>query len=58
VPGLVVRTFERRAASADVHAARTKAIRELTLDDIDPPNRRITITSHRQPLGEFTHHAW
>jgi hypothetical protein len=40
-----------------VHAARPKAIRELTLDDIDLPNRRITITGHRQPLGEFTRHA-
>ena len=33
------------------------AIRELTLDDLDLPNRRITIAGHRQPLGEFTCHA-
>jgi hypothetical protein len=44
-------------ALAAVHAARPRAIRELTLDDIDLPNRRITITGHRQPLGEFTRHA-
>ena len=37
-----------------MHAARPTAIRELTLDDIDLPNRRITIAGHRQPLGELT----
>ena len=36
-------------ALAAVHAARPKAIRELTLDDIDLPSRRITIAGHRQP---------
>jgi len=48
-------------ALAAVHAARPKAIRELTLDDIDLPGRRITIAGHRQRLGELTHHvllAW
>jgi hypothetical protein len=40
-----------------VHAARAKAIRELTLDDIDLPSRRITIASHRQRLGELTRDA-
>ena len=40
---------------AAVHAARPKAIRELTLDDIDLPSRRITLAGHRQRLGEFTH---
>jgi hypothetical protein len=37
-----------------VHAARPRAIRELTLDDIDLPSRRITIAGHRQRLGELT----
>jgi hypothetical protein len=42
-----------------VHAARPKAIPDLTLDDVDLPNRRITIAGagHRQPLGELTCHA-
>ena len=44
-------------ALAAVHAARPKAIRELTLDDIDLPSRRITIAGHRQRLGELTCHA-
>ena len=44
-------------ALAAVHAARPKAIRELALDDIDLPNRRITIAGHRQPLGELTRNA-
>jgi integrase len=42
---------------AAVHAARPKAIGELTLDDIDLPGRRITLAGHRQPLGEFTRSA-
>src|SRR6266702_5383440 len=44
-------------ALAAVHAARPWAIRELTLDDIDLPNRRITLAGHRQPLGDLTHNA-
>jgi integrase len=44
-------------ALAAVHAACAEAIRELTLDDIDLPNRRITIAGHRQRLGELTHNA-
>jgi hypothetical protein len=44
-------------ALAAVHAARPKAIRELTPDDIDLPSRRITLAGHRQRLGELTHHA-
>ena len=44
-------------ALAAVHAAHPKAIRELTLDDIDLPNRRITLAGHRQRLGELTHNA-
>jgi hypothetical protein len=42
---------------AAVHAARTRAIRELTLDDIDLPSRRLTLASHRQPLCALTYHA-
>jgi integrase len=46
---------QRLAVSlAAVHAARPKAVRELTLDDIDLPSRRITIAGHRQRLGELT----
>jgi hypothetical protein len=44
-----------------VHAARPGAIRELTLDDIDLPGRRLTIAGHRQPLCELTYRvlvAW
>ena len=41
-------------ALAAVHAARWAAIRDLTLDDLDLPNRRITIAGHRQRLGELT----
>jgi hypothetical protein len=42
---------------AAVHAARPGAIRELTLEDIDLPSRRISIAGHRQPLGELTRDA-
>jgi len=42
---------------AAVHAARPKAIRELTLDDTDLPNPRITLAGHRQPLGDLTRNA-
>ncbi|WP_181647257.1 hypothetical protein [Streptomyces sp. WAC00263] len=48
-------------ALAAVHAARATAIRHLTLDDLDPPNRRITIARHTQRLGELPHQtllAW
>ena len=44
-------------ALAAVHAARPGAIRELTLDDIDLPSRRITLAGHRQRLGELTRNA-
>jgi hypothetical protein len=44
-------------ALAAVHAARPKAIRELTLDDIDLPSRRITLAGHWQPLGDLAHNA-
>jgi hypothetical protein len=58
-----IRAVERAAVTpaqrlavvlAAVHAARSQAIRELTLDDIDLPSRRITIAGHRQRLGELT----
>jgi integrase len=61
-----IRAVEQAAASpaqrlivalAAVHAARWAAIRDLTLDDLDLPNRRITIAGHRQRLGELTHRA-
>lgn len=42
-------------ALAAVYAARAKAIRELTLDEIDPARRRLTIGGHRQHLTEFVH---
>lgn len=41
-------------ALAAVHAARWAAIRDLILDDLDLPNRRITIAGHPQRLGELT----
>jgi integrase len=44
-------------ALAAVHAARPKAIRELTLDDIDLPSRRITLAGYPQPLGHLTRTA-
>ncbi|TQM11002.1 hypothetical protein FB558_3532 [Pseudonocardia kunmingensis] len=40
-----------------VHAARARAIRELTLDDVDLAGRRITLGGHSQRLSEFVHHA-
>jgi integrase len=54
-----IRAVERAAVTpaqrlavvlAAVHAARPQAIRELTLDDIDLPSRRITIAGHRHVL--------
>lgn len=39
------------------HAARPAAIRQLLLDDLDLPNRRITIAGHTQRLGDLTHRA-
>jgi len=44
-------------ALAAVHAARWEAIRALTLDDLDLPNRRITIAGHPQRLGDLSHQA-
>jgi integrase len=48
-------------ALAAVHATRSATIRHLTLDDLDLPNRRITLAGHNQRLGELTHRvlqAW
>jgi integrase len=45
------------AALAAVHAARWEAIRDLTLDDVDLPSRRITIAGHPQQLGDLSHRA-
>jgi hypothetical protein len=42
---------------AAVHAARPQAIRELTLDDLDLPSRRITLAGRPQPLSGFTRGA-
>jgi hypothetical protein len=44
-------------ALAAVHAARSATIRHLTLDDLDLPNRRITLAGHPQRLGELAHRA-
>ena len=44
-------------ALAAVHAARWAAIRDLTLDDLDLPSRRITIAGHDQRLGDLSHQA-
>lgn len=38
-----------------LHAARPIAIRQLTLDDLDLPNRQITIGGHPRRLDELTH---
>lgn len=55
---LAAKPAQRAAvALAAEHAARTGAIRNLTLDDLDMPNRRITLDGHNQRLGELTHRA-
>ena len=41
-------------ALAAIHAARTQAIRELQLDDIDLGNRRLTIAGRTRPLDDLT----
>jgi len=46
-----------RSGLAAVHAARWAAIRDLTLDNLDLPNRRIAIGEHRQRFGELTRRA-
>jgi len=58
IEGLAVRPAERLAiALAAEHAARTNTIRHLELDDVDLPNRRITLAGHNQRLGDLTHRA-
>jgi len=61
-----IRAIEKLAASptqrlaialAAEHAARTTTIRHLTLDDLDLPNRRITLDGHHQHLGELSYRA-
>jgi hypothetical protein len=42
-------------ALAAVHAARTSAVRELRLDDVDLGNRRLTIAGRPRPLDELTY---
>jgi site-specific recombinase XerD len=41
-------------ALAAVHAARSKAIRELRLEDVDLGNRRLTIAGRARPLDDLT----
>ncbi len=41
-------------ALAAIHAARTQAIRELQVDDIDLGNRRLTIAGRTRPLDDLT----
>ncbi|WP_084965972.1 site-specific integrase [Thermoactinospora rubra] len=41
-------------ALAAVHAARPMAIRAIALDDVDVPNRRITIAGHPRRLDDLT----
>jgi hypothetical protein len=40
---------------AAIHAAKPGAIRDLTLDDLDIPNRRITIAGNEQRLSEVAY---
>jgi integrase len=55
---LAVRPSDRLAlALAAEHAARTNTIRNLMLDDVDLPNRRITLAGHNQRLGDLTYRA-
>jgi len=42
---------------AAVHAARTKAIRELRLHDVDLGNRRLVIAGRARPLDQLTYQA-
>ena len=58
IEDLARRPAERLAvALAAEHAARSGAIRRLKLDDVDLPNRRITLAGHDQRLGDLTHRA-
>ena len=44
-------------ALAAVHAARAAPIRDLTLDALDLPGRRVTLGGYAQPMSEFVHQA-
>jgi integrase len=44
-------------ALAAEYAARSAAIRQLTFENIDLANRRISIAGHDQRLGDLTHRA-
>jgi len=44
-------------ALAAVHAARPDTILRLTLDDLELPNRRITLAGHQQPIADLVHQA-
>jgi hypothetical protein len=44
-------------ALAAVQAASGMTIRHLTLDDVDLPNRRISLDGVTQPIASLTHHA-
>ena len=58
IESLAGRPAERLAvALAAEHAARTSTIRHLKLGDVDLPNRRITLASHNQRLGDLTYRA-
>lgn len=53
-----VRTDQRLVVIlAAIHAAKPGAIRNLTLDDVDLANRRITIAGDQQRLSEPAHRA-
>ena len=63
--GLAAPTRTARTCVQDViallYAARPESIRNLLLDDLDLPNRRITLAGHTQRLGELTYRtlqAW
>ncbi len=58
IEDLARRPAERLAvALAAEHAARSGTIRRLKLDDVDLPNRRITLAGHDQRLGDLTYRA-
>jgi integrase len=58
IEGLAVRPEQRLAvALAAEHGARSGTIRQLKLDDVDLPNRRITLAGHDQRLGDLTYRA-
>jgi integrase len=55
VEQLAVRPAQRLIiALLAVHAARPASIQHLTLEDVDLPNRRITLAGHPHRLGEMT----